>query len=145
MHNILLLSPKLSLAQNIAELASSAGLTTLVDLVVKAGLADTLSNGGPFTVVAPTNEAFARLPQDVLDAVNRDVDLLKKVLLYHVVSGEVRSNQIVNDMTAPSVEGTELRLNVYPATGTVTVNGKRVVNPNVSASNGVVHVIDEVW
>ena len=80
---------KLTLAQNIAELASSAGLTTLVDLVVKAGLADTLSNDGPFTVFAPTNEAFARLPQEVLDAVNSDTELLRKVLLYHVVAGEV--------------------------------------------------------
>merc|ERR1712193_605555 len=73
-------------AGNIAEELTKAGATTLVDLVVRAGLAETLSTSGPFTVFAPDNDAFARLGDSVLATLGSDVELLKKVLLYHVVS-----------------------------------------------------------
>ena len=81
---------------------------------MKAGLAETLSGVGPFTVFAPDNYAFARLPADLVATLNTDTELLKKVLLYHVVSGKVMSEDITNDAAVDTVEGTmALRTNVY--------------------------------
>merc|ERR1712079_154895 len=94
---------------NIVEELTNNGASTLIDLAVKAGLAETLTGDGPFTVFAPTNAAFAALPA----AVTSDVELLKKVLLYHVVPGTVTSDQASNDITLKTVEGTTLRVNVY--------------------------------
>ena len=85
-----------------------------MDLVVKAGLAETLEGDGPFTVFAPTNEAFENLPQDTLDALMADVELLKKVLLYHVLPTQVTANEITeDDIVVDSVEGSKLRINTY--------------------------------
>merc|ERR1711879_389616 len=115
---------------NIVEELIKAGATQLVDFVEAAGLAETLSGPGPFTVVAPTNEAFAKLP------------------LYHVVSGEVTSDMIGNDKVVPTVEGSIHRVNVYLKSdyydGFVTVNGKRLKKFDIQASNGVIHMITEV-
>merc|ERR1712241_623156 len=116
-------------AGNIAEELTKAGATTLVDLVVKAGLADTLSGPGPFTVFAPCNDAFAKLPASLVDTLTGDVELLKKVLLYHVIPGVVKSSDITDDLTAASAEGSGLRANVYYKSqlynGFITVNGKK--------------------
>ena len=84
-----------------------------MDFVVKAGLAETLSGPGPFTVFAPDNDAFAKLPADLVATLTGDVELLKKVLLFHVASGNVMSKDISNDITVDSVEGSPLRANVY--------------------------------
>ena len=81
--------------------------------MVKAGLAETLSGPGPFTVFAPDNAAFAKLPADLVATLSGDVELLKKVLLFHVLPGSVMSKDVTNDMTAASVEGTNLRANLY--------------------------------
>ncbi|TRY62104.1 hypothetical protein TCAL_16241 [Tigriopus californicus] len=133
---------------NIAELASQSGFTTLVDLVVKAGLADTLSNGGPFTVFAPTNEAFERVPKDILDKLGQDTELLKSVLLYHVVQGKVMSGQLSDELTANSVQGSPLRFNLFLDSqyydGFFTVNGKRIINTDIIADNGIIHVVSDV-
>merc|ERR1711970_721324 len=102
-----------ALAGNIVEELTAIGATTLVDFVGKAGLADTLSGPGPFTVFAPDNHAFNKLPADLVDTLMEDVELLKKVLLFHVVSGNVMSKDITNDVTVDSVEGSPLRTNVY--------------------------------
>lgn len=135
-------------AGNLADELTNAGATTLVDLVVKAGLADTVSTGGPFTVFAPTNAAFEKLPSDLVNTLVNDVELLKKVLLYHVVSGEVYSNQITNDLTVKTVEGSSLRANVYLKSkfypGFVTINGKRVTKADMKADNGVIHMVSDV-
>ena len=118
--------------------------------MVKAGLAETLSGEGPFTVFAPTNEAFEKLPSDLLDTLMNDNDLLTKVLLAHVVPGKVMAGDITNDMVASTADpdGTQLRLNVYLKSdfypGFVTVNGKRVSKADVEADNGVVHVVSDV-
>jgi len=146
------------------------GATTLVDLVVKAGLEETLNGDGPFTVFAPTNEAFENLPQDTLDALMADMELLKKVLLYHVLPTEVTANQITeDDVLVDSVEGSKLRINTYMkkyyyevklstcfqsilfskrnqcfTQGFVTVNGKRVSRTDVTADNGVIHFVTDV-
>merc|ERR1712123_294107 len=106
-------------AGNIAEELTKAGATTLVDFVVKAGLAETLSGPGPFTVFAPDNDAFAKLPADLVATLMGDVELLKKVLLFHVVPG-----------MAVEVGGSYHRVNVYLKSkyykGIITINGKRI-------------------
>jgi len=123
------------------------GLTTLLSLVVDAGLADTLASVEPATIFAPTNEAFAAVPQETLDALASDTDLLKSVLLYHVVpNAAIYSSQLKADQSVGTAAGAPLRVNVFPAYGTtVTVNGVRVVKPDVPAGSGsVVHVVDKV-
>ena len=100
--------------QSLPEVLTREGATTLVDFVVKAGLAETLSGDGPFTVFAPTNEAFDKLPKSTVDALMANPDLLKKVLLYHVIPAEVKSSAITGDDTlVDSAEGSKLRVNVY--------------------------------
>merc|ERR1711892_1615816 len=135
-------------AGNIAEELTAAGATTLVDFVVKAGLAETLSGPGPFTVFAPDNDAFAKLPADLVATLMGDAELLKKVLLFHVASGNVMSKDISNDITVDSVEGSPLRANVYLKSkyydGFVTVNGKRVKKADIVADNGVIHMVTDV-
>merc|ERR1712020_513410 len=85
-------------AGNIVEELQRNGASTLAELAVKAGLADTLSGPGPFTIFAPTNAAFAALPADLVAAVTADTELLKAVLLYHAVAGEVTSDMATNDL-----------------------------------------------
>merc|ERR1711892_883379 len=131
-----------ALAGNIVEELTAAGATTLVDLVVKAGLADTLSGPGPFTVVAPDNEAFAKLPADLVATLTGDVELLKKVLLFHVVPGmAVMRKDIMNNMVVPFPDVDSLHIvNVYLKSkfydGFVTVNGKVMKKPDIVADNG---------
>jgi len=131
---------------NIAEVLNKAGATTLVELVVKAGLAETLSDPGPFTVFAPVNGAFAKLPKDLVDTLTSDVDLLKKVLLYHVVPGAVTSKDITDDLMATSAEGSDLRANIFTRYGRefITINGKSVQYPDIQASNGIIHFMKDV-
>merc|ERR1719474_2443808 len=110
-------------------LTKAADAGNIVDELTAAGLAETLKGVGPYTVFAPDNYAFARLPADLVATLNTDTELLKKVLLYHVVSGKVMSEDITNDAAVDTVEGTALRTNVYLQSkfydGFVTVNGKR--------------------
>merc|ERR1711872_1074003 len=138
----------LAKAGNIAEELTAAGATTLVDFVVKAGLAETLSGPGPFTVFAPDNNAFAKLPASLVNTLTGDVELLKKVLLYHVIPGLVKSSDITDDLTAASAEGSELRANVYYKSkygkGYITVNGKNVKYPDIKASNGIILIMKDV-
>lgn len=129
--------------KNIVETAIAAGqFKTLAALVTKAGLADTLATGGPFTVFAPTDEAFAKVPQSTLDALAANPDLLKAVLLYHVVPGTVTAADVVKLSSAKTLEGRSVAIKV--ADGTVYVDQARVTAPDVMASNGVIHVIDSV-
>merc|ERR1711973_639375 len=112
--------------------ATRRGYSTLVDFVVQAGLAETLSGDGPFTLFAPTNEAFAKLPPNVVQALSSDANLLRRVLTYHVVPGKVTFKELSNDLTPASVEGTKLRINIYERFkiygGSVyTVNGKEII------------------
>merc|ERR1711963_185128 len=136
------------LTANIVEVLQKHKATTLVDLAVKAGLADTLIGDGPFTVFAPSNDAFSALPSDLVDTLMQDTELLKKVLLYHIVSGEVPSNAASNNIKLDSVEGAPLLVNLYLKSkyynGFITINGKRVTNADNKADNGLVHFIDGV-
>jgi uncharacterized surface protein with fasciclin (FAS1) repeats len=128
---------------NIVETAVSAGqFKTLVSLVKKAGLASTLSGKGPFTVFAPTDAAFAKVPKSTLDALANDKAALKSVLLYHVASGKVTASKVVKLKSAKTLQGQSLKIRV--SNGKVFVGGARVTTPDVMASNGVIHVINKV-
>jgi uncharacterized surface protein with fasciclin (FAS1) repeats len=129
----------------IIEVAVGAGsFATLVAAVEAAGLVDTLSGDGPFTVFAPTDDAFAALPDGLVDALllPENIEILRQILLYHVVDSAVFSSQIeAGDVV--TVETSSVTLDVTDAGG-VTVNGANVVTADVEASNGVIHVIDQV-
>ena len=128
-------------AQDIVDVAVKAGsFKTLVAAVQAAGLVETLKGPGPFTVFAPTDEAFAKIPKATLDGLLADKAALAKVLTYHVVSGKVMAADVKAGMVK-SVQGQELNLTT---TGGVMVNGAKVVAADVGASNGVIHVIDTV-
>ena len=127
----------------IVDVAVAAGnFTTLVAAVTAADLVETLSGTGPFTVFAPTDEAFAALPAGVLDALllPENKALLAQILTYHVVSGMVMAAD-VTDGDVATVEGSKIKLSTM---GGVTVNGAKVVAADVAASNGVIHAIDAV-
>ncbi len=128
-------------AADIVDTAVKAGnFTTLVTAVKAAGLVDTLKGPGPFTVFAPTDAAFAKVPKAQLDALLADKAKLTKVLTYHVVSGKVMAKD-VKPGKVKSVEGSELTL---ATDGGVTVDGAKVVAADVAADNGVIHAIDTV-
>jgi len=131
-------------APTIPEVAVSAGLSTLVTAVKAADLASTLSGTGPFTVFAPTNDAFKNLPKGVLDELLKPANkqLLVKLLEYHVVSGEVVAADLKNGERVKTLEGQDV--NVTISGSTVSINTAKVTQADVYASNGVVHVIDAV-
>ncbi|MFL5641107.1 MAG: fasciclin domain-containing protein [Chloroflexota bacterium] len=132
------------MTKDIVETATEAGsFKTLLAAVQAAGLVDTLQGTGPFTVFAPTDAAFAALPAGTLDGLLKDPAALKKILLYHVVSGSVTADKVVGMTSAASVEGSPIAIAVKD--GMVYLNDTaKVVTPDVMASNGVIHVIDQV-
>jgi uncharacterized surface protein with fasciclin (FAS1) repeats len=129
--------------KNIVQTAIGAGqFNTLASLLTKAGLVDTLSTGGPFTVFAPTDAAFAKVPKATLEALAENPAQLKSVLLYHVVSGRVAAADVVKLTSAKTLEGRSVAIKTVA--GSVYVDKARVTTPDVAASNGVIHVIDSV-
>jgi uncharacterized surface protein with fasciclin (FAS1) repeats len=127
----------------IVDVASAAGnFTTLLAAAEAAGLVETLMGDGPFTVFAPTDEAFAALPEGTLESLLADPEALKQILLYHVVSGSVLAADVVGLDTATSVEGSEIDITVDG--DKVMVNQANVIATDIMASNGVIHVIDAV-
>lgn len=127
---------------DIVDTAVAAGsFKTLVAAVQAAGLADTLKGTGPFTVFAPTDEAFAKLPPGTVDALLKDKEKLKTILTYHVVAGKVTAADVVKLKSAKTVQGQSVKID---ASNGVKVNGATVVKADVMASNGVIHVIDTV-
>ena len=129
--------------RNLVQVASSdPQFSTLVQLVTSAGLASTLSSGN-YTVFAPTNAAFAKVPKATLDALAQDKEKLKAVLLYHVVRGRVPASKVVKLTSAKTVNGASVRISVRR--DKVYLNGStRVTKTNVRASNGIIHVINRV-
>ena len=130
--------------KNIVETAIEAGsFTTLVAAVAAADLVETLSGEGPFTVFAPTDEAFAALPAGTVESLllpeNRDQ--LIAILTYHVVSGAVMSTDLTDGMMAATVQGGEITIDLDNG---VMINDANVVSADITASNGVIHVIDKV-
>lgn len=129
--------------KDIVDTAVGAGsFTTLVAAVKAAGLVDTLKGAGPFTVFAPTDDAFKKLPAGTVEGLLKDPEKLKKILLYHVVSGKVMAADVVKVKSAKSVEGANIRVKVEGST--VMVNNATVVKTDIACSNGVIHVIDTV-
>jgi len=128
--------------KNIIETAVTAGTcNTLVTAVTAAGLVDTLSGPGPFTVFAPNDDAFAKLPKETLDEVLADKEQLTKILMYHVVSGKKTAADISNVTKAETLQGGDVAIDT---TDGVKVNDAKVVTADIECSNGVIHVIDTV-
>jgi uncharacterized surface protein with fasciclin (FAS1) repeats len=135
-------APKMG-EQNLVQTAIAAGqFKTLASLLQKAGLVATLEGKGPFTVFAPTDAAFAKVPKATLAALAGNKAKLRAVLLYHVVKGEVTAAQAAKLHSAKTLEGKSLSIQV--SGGKVIVGGATVIKANVPASNGVIHVIDKV-
>jgi uncharacterized surface protein with fasciclin (FAS1) repeats len=135
--------PVAATAQTIVETAVAAGnFTTLVAAVEAAGLVETLSGEGPFTVFAPTDEAFAALPEGTVEGLLADPEALAAILTYHVVPGAVMSGDLSDGMTATTVNGADITISIDGST--VMVNDATVAAADIEASNGVIHVIDAV-
>ena len=129
--------------KDLVTVASEAGnFTTFAKALEAAGLTATLQGEGPFTVFAPTDEAFAMLPDGALDALLKDKARLIEVLNYHVVAGRVTADQVGKLTEAMTVEGQEVPVKVED--GNVFVGGAKVIKTDMMASNGVIHVIDRV-
>ena len=127
---------------NIVETATNAGsFKTLVAAVQAAGLGATLSGPGPFTVFAPTDEAFAELPAGTVQGLLNDIPKLTNILTFHVVPGKLMASDVVKLTSAKTVQGQNVTI---ASTNGVTINGAKVITPHVEADNGVIHVIDRV-
>jgi len=138
-------------AQTLPEILTREGASTLVELIAKAELTETLSGDGPFTVFAPTNEAFDKMDEKTREDLMANPEILKKVLLYHVVGSEIKSSDITQEdvfISSSEPAGSKLRINTYMKRfyydGFLTVNGKRISRTDVMASNGVIHFITDV-
>ena len=129
-------------SMDIVDTAVEAGnFTTLVAAVEAAGLVETLKGEGPFTVFAPTGEAFAALPEGTVEGLLEDTEALTAILTYHVVPGKVMSTDLSDGMMAETVNGQSVTIGTD---GGVTVEGANVTTADIEASNGVIHVIDSV-
>ena len=129
--------------QNIVEIAVGAGsFNTLVAAVKAAGLVETLSGEGPFTVFAPTDEAFAQIPEADLQALLADKEALTAVLTYHVVAGRVMASDVVTLESAATLNGQSVDIKVWG--GKVMIDDAEVVTTDIEATNGVIHVINKV-
>ena len=127
---------------DIVDTAINAGsFETLVAAVKAADLVDTLKGKGPFTLFAPNDDAFAKLPEGTVDKLLKDVPKLKKILTYHVVSGKVMAADVSKMKSAKTVEGSEVKID---ASKGVKVNDATVSKADVKADNGVIHIIDTV-
>ena len=132
---------------DIVDTAIAAGnFKTLVTAVKAAGLVDTLKSKGPFTVFAPTDDAFAKLPKGTVDGLLKDVPKLKAVLTYHVVPGKVMAVEVSKLKTVKTVQGQELKIDAakWHLHKSIKVNDANIVKPDLVVDNGVCHVIDKV-
>lgn len=129
--------------KDIVDTAVGAGqFKTLVTAVKAAELVETLKGKGPFTVFAPTDEAFAKIPKDKLEALLKDKKALTAVLTYHVVAGKVMAADVVKLDSSKTVQGKSI--NIVTKDGKVTINGANVLKTDIVCANGVIHVIDAV-
>ena len=129
--------------QTIAQIAGGSNqFDTLTSLLGTAGLVETLDGKGKFTVFAPTDAAFAKVPKSTLDALAADTDQLKAVLLYHVASGRLTAKKVVRRSSIKTLNGASVKVRVTKKG--VRVNDAKVVKTDIKASNGVVHVINKV-
>ena len=142
----LIASPIISAAEagkDIVDTAVAAGqFNTLAKALQAAGLLDTLRSAGPFTVFAPTDEAFAKLPAGTLDALLKDIPKLREILTYHVVAGKVMAADVVKLESAKTVNGQSVT--IMAKDGMVMVDNAHITKTDIETSNGVIHVIDTV-
>lgn len=136
-------------AETIVDIAAgNPDFSTLVDLVTTAGLAETLSGDGPFTVFAPTNDAFAAVPAETLEALGADTEALTAVLTYHVVAGKVMAADLSDGQVVTTVEGTTFTVNIADDGAVTLTDGAgqtiEVVDTDIEATNGVIHVVGGV-
>lgn len=138
------MSPNDGPTMDIVETAAAAGnFNTLLAAAEAADLVDALKSEGPLTVFAPTDDAFAALPEGTVEALLNDIDALTAILTYHVVPGEVRAAQVVNLTSAPTLNGAELTITVTNE-GVVMVDNATVIVTDIETTNGIIHVIDAV-
>jgi uncharacterized surface protein with fasciclin (FAS1) repeats len=132
---------------DIVDTAVAAGnFKTLVTAVTAAGLVDTLKSKGPFTVFAPTDDAFAKMPKGTVDSLLKDIPKLKAVLTYHVVPGKVMAADVVKLKTAKTVQGQDVKIDAskWHLHKNVKINDANVIKADINTDNGVIHVIDKV-
>jgi uncharacterized surface protein with fasciclin (FAS1) repeats len=132
---------------DIIDVAVAAGnFSTLVAAVKAAGLVDTLKTPGPFTVFAPTDDAFAKLPAGTVDNLLKDVPKLKAILTYHVIAGKLLAADIANMKTAKTIEGDTVKIDAarWHMHRNVKINDAEIVKADIIADNGVIHVINQV-
>ncbi|MFZ1291127.1 MAG: fasciclin domain-containing protein [Melioribacteraceae bacterium] len=134
---------KSSEKKDIISIALEAGsFKTLATALTEANLVETLQGDGPFTVFAPTDEAFAKLPEGTVEGLLKDKDALTKILLYHVVSGNVTSSEVIKLNSATTLAKSDVKIKVED--GKVFINNSQVTTADIIASNGVIHIIDTV-
>jgi uncharacterized surface protein with fasciclin (FAS1) repeats len=129
--------------KDIVTIAVESGqFNTLAKALTETGLVETLKGDGPYTVFAPTDDAFAKLPEGTIESLLNDKETLKSILLYHVVAGKVTSEEVVNLTQAETFNGKNLKIKVKD--GSVKINDSKVIKADIMASNGVIHIIDTV-
>lgn len=131
----------------IVDVAVKAGnFTTLVAAVKAAGLVDTLNSKGPFTVLAPTDEAFGKLPKGIVEGLLKDIPKLKNILLYHVVAGKAMSSDVSKMKTAKTVQGNNVNIDAakWHLHKNIKINNANAIKADITADNGVIHVINTV-
>lgn len=127
---------------NLLETAAQSGrFTTLLNAIETAELSDMLKSPGPFTILAPSDQAFQKLPQETLESLKQDISKLKQVLTYHVLYGDVRSDDLGEIHEAPTLEGSVV---IVEQNGGITVNDIPVREMDILTDNGVIHVIEGV-
>jgi uncharacterized surface protein with fasciclin (FAS1) repeats len=131
--------PKKTITEKVV---ASKRFDTLESLVVSAGLAETLSGKGPYTVFAPTDKAFSKVPAETLEALGNDPEALRRVLLYHAADGRYPAARVARKNSIKTLAGP--RLKVKATKRAVRVGGARVITPDIKASNGVIHAINRV-
>lgn len=128
--------------KNLVETAIEAGnFKTLIKAVQEAGLVDTLSSDGPFTIFAPTDDAFSKLPTGTIDNLLKDKEKLTNILTYHVVPDKVMANEVANLNYAKTVNGKEVQIDTSKG---VKIDKANVVKSDIECTNGVIHIIDNV-
>lgn len=138
-----LAAPAIAQPRDIVETAVAAGnFKTLARLLAEAGLVEVMKGPGPYTVFAPTDEAFAKVPKDVLDALARDKARLAQVLTYHVLTSKWTADDVKLVKTTGTAQGKPIDIAV--SGGSLTINGAKVVKADIDCTNGIIHVIDTV-
>lgn len=127
---------------NILEVVKEEGsFSTLLRAIEVAGLVDTFSNGGPFTIFAPTDEAFSDFPSETLNALLEDPEKLKGILLYHTIKGKVMITDLLSKKKIKTLNGQKIKIDTSKG---VMINKAKLIKPNIEANNGIIHAIDKV-